>query len=167
MAPKTKEILASITKLVLESSSPGIKNEKDKTIRLKKDQELAQSLQNGSLKKILESWYNQSIFHGIKHHPNYNQMITRKLSNDPKLLEKALTAYSVGNQSYLAKKLSALKIPVHLICGEKDLKYLRIMKDLKQENPNFKLTILNHCGHNIHFEKPILFAEHLTEYLSL
>lgn len=156
-----------IVKLVLESSSPGMENENEKRERLIKDKLLAKRLQKEPLKKFLDFWYEQSLFYGIKNHPKYHAMIKRRLANDPGLLARALNTFSVGNQSYLANKLSLLKIPLLLVCGEKDLRYLEIMQGLQQRNPQYAFYIMPGCGHNTHFEKPILFAEHLIEFLSL
>ena len=156
-----------LSKLVLESSSPGIKNKNEKIARLQEDKKRAQDLQNKPLSKFLNHWYNLSLFEGIKNHPQYAEMIKQRMLNDPHLLAKALRAFSVANQPYLEEKLSALRIPVFLMCGEKDKKYVDIMKSLKQRNPGFKLSVIDKSGHNIHLEKPILFAEHLVEFLSL
>jgi len=156
-----------VVKLILESSSPGIENENEKRERFAKDRQLAKRLENEPLNKFLDFWYDQALFYGIKIHPKYNDMIKRRLVNDPKLLAMALVAFSVANQSYFAEKLSLFKKSLLLVCGEKDSKYLEIMKGLQQRNPHHEFCVMSGCGHNTHFEKPILFAEHLIEFLSL
>ena len=156
-----------VLKLVLESSSPGIKNKKERISRLERDKVFVKRLQDEPLIEILNTWYKQSLFQGIRNHPQYAEMVKKRSKNNPQLMAKALMAFSTGNQPYLAEKISAVGIPVLLLCGEKDSKYLKIMKELKHNNPGYKLNVMDKCGHNTHFEKPILFAEHLLEFLSL
>lgn len=156
-----------VNKLILESASPGIRDEKEKAVRFQKDMDTEKRLREGSFKEFLNSWYDQPFFKLAQGHPKYNEMINRRLKNDPRILAKALIAYSAGKQPYLAEKLSHVKIPVQLICGAKDQKYLDIMKELKEKNPVFRFTVLKNCGHNCHFDDSDQFAEHLVEFLSL
>jgi 2-succinyl-6-hydroxy-2,4-cyclohexadiene-1-carboxylate synthase len=157
----------NVKKIILESSSPGIKDKDQRVSRLQNDISLADQLQNSPLENFLDSWYEQTVFYGIKQHPKYVDLINSKLKNNPKLLAKALTSYSVGRQSYLGEKLSKLKVPLLLICGENDAKYVEIMQSIKHKNKSLNVLIVKECSHNVHFQKPVLFAEHLVEFLSL
>jgi len=156
-----------VAKLVLESSSPGIKNNGERTARLQEDLKLADKIRKSNIHDFIDQWYEQPVFNGIKQHPKYVDLINSKIQNDNRLLAKALSAFSIGRQSFLGNKVARLKIPVLLVCGEKDIKYVEIMKSIKQQNEAFKLSVIKQCGHNVHFEKPNLFAEHLAEFLSL
>ena len=156
-----------VNKLLLESTSPGIESSQDRLKRLQQDENLAERLQNEALKDFLDTWYDQSIFYKIKQHPEYTGMIQRKLLNNPGLLAQALLQYSIGNQPYLGKSIAVLRIPMQLLSGALDSKYCELMDDLDSRCLNSRHIILSDCGHNCHFEKPVLFAEHIAEFLSL
>ncbi len=156
-----------LTHLILESASPGIKTNDKKEIRLKEDKALSQKLKNEPLEEILEKWYSLPLFSGIKNHPKYKALFLNRLKNDPTLLAKAVESFSPGRQVYLMNKMKNLKMSVNLICGENDIKYTDVMKKIKRDNLHFNLKIFRDCGHNVHFEKPDLFAEHLLLVLSL
>jgi 2-succinyl-6-hydroxy-2,4-cyclohexadiene-1-carboxylate synthase len=155
-----------VSTLILESTSPGLQNPEDRKARIKRDQNLANKLEHELLKLFLERWYDLPLFGEIKNHTKYPDLLRRRLKNNPALLAKALEAFSPGRQPGLWDKFPALTMPVNLICGEKDIKYLDMMKTIKKNNPRFSLKIFKSCGHNVHFEKPVLFAEHLLDVLS-
>ncbi len=156
----------SVSTLVLESASPGLQNPQERMARVKTDQIHAERLVHEPLEQFLENWYDLPLFGEIKNHSKYPDLLRRRLKNNPALLAKALEAFSPGRQADLWDKLTALTMPVNLICGEKDTKYLDMMKTIKKNNPRFLLKIFKSCGHNVHFEKPVLFAEHLLDVLS-
>ncbi|KAA3609743.1 MAG: 2-succinyl-6-hydroxy-2,4-cyclohexadiene-1-carboxylate synthase [Calditrichaeota bacterium] len=156
-----------VSKLILESASPGIENIDDRKARLQNDKLLAKKIQEQSFDQFLESWYDLPLFSGIKNHPDFPNLFESRKKNNPTLLAKALDSFSPGRQPYLMEKLAKLKMPVNLICGENDKKYLALMNQIKLKNPHLDLKIFKNCGHNIHFEKSKQFAEHLLQVLSL
>jgi len=156
-----------IDKMILESSSFGIKNKNEREIRLKADKTLSARLKTEDFEDFLDQWYNQSVFGRLKNHPRYQEMFKRRLSNDPLPLSQALEDFSVGRQSFLQHELSELKTSILLICGGKDVKYYQQLTDAAIKNRVYKCIVIDDCGHNTHFEKPNLFAEHLREFLSL
>jgi len=156
-----------ISRLILESTSPGIKNDDQREARLLKDLKIAHELRTESFDIFLDKWYELPFFSGIKIHPKYPSLINRRNKNNPHLLAQSLESFSPGKQAYLMDQLVTLKMRVNLICGEKDQKYLNLMNQIKQQKPPFNLKIFNDCGHNVHFEKSEQFAEHLLRVLSL
>lgn len=157
----------SLSKLIIESSSPGIKKKSERQQRLIDDKRLTDRIKNLPFDQFLSVWYGLPVFKGLKEHAHYKEMIDRRLENDPGLLSRALITFSTGQQSYLQKKLSSLKIPVCLVCGERDTKYLDIFSGIRSNNPHFTLNVMKNCSHNTHFEKPVQFAEDLKQFLSL
>lgn len=156
-----------VTKLMVESSSLGIKNKTERIQRVNDDNRISERLLNIPIIKFLDIWYSLPVFSGLKEHTNYEKMIAQRVKNNPALLSKALIAFSTGRYSHLEKRLSSLKIPVRLVCGEKDTKYVEMYSAIKNNNPNFTLHIVKHCSHNTHFEQTDQFAEDLIQFLSL
>lgn len=158
---------ARITKLILESASPGLKSAKEKKLRRAEDEQRAQQLLNIPLASFLEQWYQLPLFRGLQTHDDYKNFIKQRLENNPTLLARALLAYSVAGQADHLKNLKTFNKPIALFCGEKDPKYTELYSSINKQLPNSRLYIIHGCSHNTHFGSPNLFAVHLTEFLSL
>jgi len=156
-----------ISRVILESTSPGIESEQDRKGRLKSDTILAHRIETEPLKDFVNSWYNLPLFGKIKDHPKFQSLLQRRVENNPAILARSLLAFSQGRQPSLWKNLSAIKQKVLLINGENDTKYARINESMKERNPAFEIKNINECSHNAHFEKTHEFAEHLKQFLSL
>jgi len=154
-----------VKSLILESASPGIEDVAERTDRLKHDLALADQFESHPWPETLNQWYDQVVFSGIKSHPQYRSLYQRRLNNDPQQLAAVLRGISTGLQPPLWKKLSDLKMPVMLLAGEKDPKYLRIVRQMQQQNPEIKAVLVPGTGHNIHFEAPDALRAAFVQFL--
>ncbi len=153
------------SRVVLESASAGLRTEVERSDRRSKDQQLAAKLETDDFRLFLESWYQQSIFANLRSHPNFAQMLEQRLSNSPVKLAKSLRNLSTGKQPSLWEKLSENEIPLLLLAGELDSKFVQINRQIEQLCKFSKLEIITSCSHNIHFENPNLFVEKVTAFL--
>jgi 2-succinyl-6-hydroxy-2,4-cyclohexadiene-1-carboxylate synthase len=162
-------------KAILESASPGLKTESERVVRLESDRKLAQKLEaseTSDLFSFLNTWYSQPLFASLKSHPNFDLILTRRLSNTPLGLAKSLYGLGVGQQPSLWEELGNNQVPLLLLAGELDPKYValnREMLDLSNSHPHQKLAcleIVSNCGHNIHFENSDIFVKKVTGFLS-
>ncbi len=151
-------------KVVLESASAGLQTDTARSDRLVKDQQLATKLVNSDFCTFLENWYQQPIFANLRSHPNFAQMLEQRLNNSSVQLAKSLRNLSTGKQPSLWEKLSENEIPLLLIAGELDLKFVQINQQMQQRCPASKLEIIPNCGHNTHFENPDLFVQKLQDF---
>jgi 2-succinyl-6-hydroxy-2,4-cyclohexadiene-1-carboxylate synthase len=85
-------------KVVLESASPGLKTEKERSHRLQADLQLAQKLENSNIKDFLLNWYEIPLFKSLKNSPNFDKLIETRLANNPLELAKSLRNMGTGNQ---------------------------------------------------------------------
>ena len=88
------------SKILIESSSPGIKIESEKTVRKKNDEKLAYKLETEPFLEFLKKWYSMSLFETI----NKNllpSIINRRLKNVPNELAKSLRMSGTGVQESL------------------------------------------------------------------
>lgn len=139
-------------KVVLESASPGLKTQKDRSHRRKSDFDTAQKLENSNLKEFLLSWYDRPLFQSLKNSPNFPQLIASRLANNPIELAKSLRNMGSGNQPSLWEKLAQNQIPLLLLAGEYDDKFKTINAEIASLCPAARLQIVPKAGHNIHFE---------------
>ncbi|OCR02951.1 2-succinyl-6-hydroxy-2,4-cyclohexadiene-1-carboxylate synthase [Oscillatoriales cyanobacterium USR001] len=139
-------------KVILESSSPGLQNIQQREQRWQADLDLAKQLEKSNFKDFLLNWYNQPIFQSLKNHPDFDKLIERRLSNNPIELAKSLRNLGIGNQPSLWQELENIKIPMLLLVGEYDRKFVAINNDIVKLSANIELAIVPQAGHNIHIE---------------
>ena len=91
----------------------------------------------------------------------------QRLKNNSTGLVNSLRGMGTGQQPSLWSSLSALSVPTLLLTGALDRKYVNINEQMVLQIPNSMLRIIPDTGHNIHLEKPELFAEVVSVFLNL
>ena len=152
-------------KVVLESASPGLKTQQQRNIRIEKDLELAQKLESSDFSLFLSDWYSNPLFNSLKNHPNFSELVAKRLENNPLKLAKSLRNLSTGCQPSLWEKLQDNKIPTLLLVGKCDRKFREINTEMYNLGQYFQLEIVKECGHNIHWENPHGFAKVIKKFL--
>ncbi|EDX86924.1 hydrolase, alpha/beta fold family, putative [Synechococcus sp. PCC 7335] len=160
-----------VEKVVLESTSPGLKTAAERMRRQQQDDLVAQRLLKTSLSNFLDQWYNNSLFTDLKQHPDlYTAMLQRRLSNRPEEAARALCGLSVGRQSPLWEKLASLESPLLFVVGELDLKFVAIGKEIlktcQQNRRQVTLSVFAQCGHNVHLVAPDAYTDAVIRFLS-
>ncbi len=151
--------------IILESTSPGIENVRERIKRQKKDSKNAEELQTGDFGKFLKRWYSQPLFRSLKEHPKFLELYKQRFVNDAFGLAKSLRFMGTGIQPSLWLNLKDIKIPILILAGEKDEKFGKIAFQMEELIPNCRMHIVKECGHNIHFEKPHIFIKYTQEFL--
>ncbi|MBD2178030.1 2-succinyl-6-hydroxy-2,4-cyclohexadiene-1-carboxylate synthase [Pseudanabaena sp. FACHB-1998] len=155
-------------RVVLESASAGLTTAQARSDRLAQDHQLATRLENFTdceFRDFLESWYQQVIFANLRSHPNFPQMLAHRLNNSPRLLAKSLRNFSTGTQPSLWEELAQNQIPLLLIAGELDHKFVQLNQQVAKLCQSAKLEIMPNCGHNTHFENSDLFIQKVLNFL--
>ncbi len=137
--------------LILESASPGLKTEVERSLRRQSDLKLANKLENSNFKEFLDNWYNQRLFQSLRENHKF-EVIEIRLENNPLELAKSLRNMGIGNQPSLWDKLSNHQIYTLLLVGEFDRKFRAINTEMTALSPVLKLKIIPESGHNIHWE---------------
>ncbi|WP_193199289.1 2-succinyl-6-hydroxy-2,4-cyclohexadiene-1-carboxylate synthase [Nostoc sp. MG11] len=156
-------------KVVLESASPGLPTKAERLERIKRDMQIGRKLIR-NINKIdtafLANWYNQSIFGSIKNHPQYDRMIESRLQNHPLELDKSLRFMGTGCQPSLWAKLKENTIPMLLLTGEYDEKFIDINIKMTKVCEFSQLEIIDNAGHNIHFENTLAFVQNVKNFFT-
>jgi 2-succinyl-6-hydroxy-2,4-cyclohexadiene-1-carboxylate synthase len=152
-------------KVVLESASPGLKTVAEQNKRLQSDLRLAERLETEDFRSFLRQWYEQPIFASLREHPDFEKLLDRRSQNDPAALARSLRDLSVGCQPSLWEKLSENQVPLLLLTGELDAKFVNINTEMENLCRSATLEIADRCGHNIHFENANLFVEKIRNFL--
>lgn len=157
--------------VILESASPGLLAEKERLERIKRDEQIARKLAR-SFKKVdflnfLQNWYTQPIFGNIKNHSGFEQMIENRLQNNPVELAKSLRLMGVGVQPSLWEKLNDNQVPILLLVGENDKKFIEINQKMTIISNLCNFKIIQNTAHNIHLENTSVFVENIQYFFKL
>ena len=153
------------TKVILESASPGLKTAAARLARIKHDSELATEIENNCFGDFLNKWYQQPIFSSIKIDPKFNTLLERRLQNNPIEVAKSLRYMSIGCQPCLWQHLVNNQLPLLLLVGEFDQKFIEINQEIANCCPVAYLEIIKNSSHNVHFEEPNLWLKYVSKFL--
>lgn len=152
--------------VILESASPGLSSQLERDRRLVEDLKLAEQLESSNLADFIQQWYGRPLFASFVQHPNYQEAIARRLNNDPHKLAKSLRFMGLGTQPSLWNYLGEIQVPLLLIVGELDPKFVKLNRLMAQNCPQAKLQIVVHTGHNVHCEHYAKFSSLLKHFLA-
>lgn len=157
-----------IRKLVLESASPGLKTAEERKARLAHDEALATRIEREGIERFVEFWENIPLFQSQKNLPeNVQQQVrSERRSQNPLGLANSLKGIGTGRQPSNWEKLSTLSMPVLLITGALDEKFVFISREMKEILRHAEHITVNQVGHAIHVENPMLFATIVKKYIN-
>ncbi|MBD2493758.1 2-succinyl-6-hydroxy-2,4-cyclohexadiene-1-carboxylate synthase [Nostoc sp. FACHB-280] len=157
-------------KVILESASPGLATEQERLGRIKKDEQIARKLSRclsiDEFRGFLLNWYNQPIFGSIKNHPAFDRMLASRLQNQPLELAKSLRIMGTGSQPALWHKLENNTVPLLLLVGHNDEKFININKEMAIKCPVAQLKVISNSAHNVHLENTPEFVQYIQEFLA-
>ena len=149
-----------VNNLILESTSTGIQGKKERETRYQEDLKLCKLISSDFI-NFTQKWESGPLFLNQESR-NRKAFICQKkdrLSHKPQQLIKSLKVFSQGKMEYQGDKFSTLNLPIKLICGAEDEKYLKINKKMLQENNNCSYHIIPFSVHNVHLENVDDFVE--------
>lgn len=149
-----------IQRLVLESASPGLKTEAERTERKERDAKLANRLLQEPFEDFVDFWENLALFDSQKSMSAEQREAVRKerQSQDPKGLANSLFGIGTGSQPSYWDVLAEQLYPVDLVTGALDSKFEKIALEMNNLLPRATHISVDNAGHAIHVEKPEEFA---------
>ncbi|MGV3463929.1 MAG: 2-succinyl-6-hydroxy-2,4-cyclohexadiene-1-carboxylate synthase [Heyndrickxia sp.] len=155
-------------RLILESASPGLVNEKDRVARRKQDKILAEKIMEEGVESFVDYWTNVPLFATQKSLDSSIQKSIRlqRLSNDPVGLANSLLGMGTGSQPSWWSALKDLPMPILLITGALDHKFCNIAEEMKNRMPHAEWVTIPSVGHAIHVESPKKFGTIVREFLA-
>jgi 2-succinyl-6-hydroxy-2,4-cyclohexadiene-1-carboxylate synthase len=151
--------------VVLESSSPGLRDEAERTARRAQDERLAASLVESGLRAFLDRWYRLPLFASLEHHPALAAALRAERTGDAAALAEALVAFSPGHLPHRWDWLAACPVPVLALAGSLDAKYVAIAHEMEKTSPRVTARIVPGAGHNLHRECPEEWLSETTRFL--
>lgn len=153
--------------LILESTSPGLKTETDKNDRIKIDQQRAIEI-TSDYRTFLDGWENMGLFQNQQNLTDGEFLRQRRMrqAQNPEEVADSLRKYGTGVQPSYWDRLSDLHMPVLLIAGARDQKFVSINEEMQKDMNQAALEIVEDAGHNIHLESQAKFDTIITEFLT-
>ncbi|MFS0574516.1 2-succinyl-6-hydroxy-2,4-cyclohexadiene-1-carboxylate synthase [Sporosarcina sp. 179-K 3D1 HS] len=162
------EFPEKVERLILESSSPGLKLEEERELRKAADDQLANRILENGLAAFVDMWENIPLFDSQKALPEEIRHAIReeRLSQSEIGLANSLWGMGTGCQRSYWDELEKLTLPVLLITGEIDKKFVTISREMVRYLPNGIHETISGAGHAIHVEKPDIFATMIEKYVN-
>lgn len=154
-----------VSRLVMESASPGIRQKKERQERAAQDDERARRIRQEGLVAFLEDWYALPLFESFREHSRYEEALARRREGDGERLAEVIRQMSPGRQPDLWPRLPEVGCPTLLGTGAEDPKYPAIVEQMGEAIPEAEVAIAEGCGHNVHFERPTWFVETVSDFL--
>ena len=158
---------SNVKGVILESSTAGIISETERIARARSDYRLAKFIESHPIEDFVQRWVNIDLFESQKRldESKLNHLRQEKLLLNKVGLINSLIGFSTGVMRPLWEELPNIKIPVLLISGKLDKKFISVNQKMKLVFYNATLREIDNCGHNTHLEKPKEFVKILNEFL--
>ncbi len=154
--------------LLLESATPGIKDEQPRIERQQSDYALARKLEQDGVEMFVNYWQNIPLFATQKKLPAEKQAKLRSERQNQKAvgLANSLRMMGTGKMPEVWNQVATLPMQTTLITGELDTKFVNIAKAMQQANKRIHHIIVPSVGHAIHVENLQKFATIVKEAIS-
>ncbi len=154
----------AVSRLVLESASPGIVDERDRHKRRQSDERLASEIETLGIASFVKRWEQNPLF-STQSTDIVVQERSIRLSQRGHGLARSLRGMGTGAQEELWTSLEQLRMPVLLITGGLDEKFTSINKAMDQKIHDSRHVVFANKGHNVHAESPISYNKVLSDFL--
>lgn len=158
-----------VSSLILESASPGLKTEKERLERRNNDQILAKRLMEHGIEQFIEEWESIPLFSSQKRLPakTKEKIRNERMMQNASGLSQSLLQMGTGSQPSWWNRLATLGMPVLLVVGGLDEKFVQINQAMEKAINSSELIIVQEAGHAVHVEQAEKFATIVMEFLYL
>jgi 2-succinyl-6-hydroxy-2,4-cyclohexadiene-1-carboxylate synthase len=147
-----------VSRLILVGASPGLRTATARAERRASDERLADELEHSTIERFAERWASTPTL--ADQPPEVRARVDAdRRRNTPPGLAAALRGLGTGTLPSLWPRLDRLTIPVVLVVGERDEKFIQIARRMVEELPNGRLVVARGAGHAVHWETPDSVAE--------
>jgi 2-succinyl-6-hydroxy-2,4-cyclohexadiene-1-carboxylate synthase len=146
-----------IDRLILIGASPGLADPAERAARRRADEQLAAEFESSTIDELATRWARTPVLAGLP--PSAAALAQAdRLRNTPAGLARALRGLGTGALPSLWDRLSSLAIPVTLLAGERDPKFIAIAGRMQTLIPTAGVTVVPGAGHAAHLENPAAVA---------
>jgi 2-succinyl-6-hydroxy-2,4-cyclohexadiene-1-carboxylate synthase len=141
-----------VERLVLVACNPGIEDPAERTARRAADEALASDLERIPFEDFIERWRTQPLFAADP--PDVAALARAdQRRNRPDALAAVLRGLGAGEMQPQWDRLGELRMPVTVLVGDRDTKFLAIGRRMVEVLPEGELTVAA-GGHGLPLENP-------------
>lgn len=157
-----------VRKLVLESTTPGLKTINEQVERKQQDAALSARILTEGVESFVNYWENIPLFHSQRNLPTNKKEALKKqrLEHSSIGLANSLLGMGTGSQPSWWEAIKGFQFETLIVVGELDEKFITIGKEMSLQTPNAEFCLINGAGHAIHVEEPEKFGTIVSEFLS-
>ena len=157
----------TVASLVLLAGRAGIEDEAARAARKAADDALAARLDEQGIGPFVDEWLAQPLFATLQRLGAGFMANERheRLANDPRELAASLRALGPAAQPPLFAALHHVQMPVLLVAGALDARFVAAAHDLARRLPRAEVREIADAGHAAHLERPAAFVAAVREFL--
>jgi len=144
---------ARLTRLVLVAATAGLADPAERAARRRDDDALADRIEAIGVEAFVREWSAQPLFAGIPRGVAEQANADRR-HNTAAGLAAALRGLGTGVMPSLWDRLPELALPVTIIVGDRDAKFLDIAHRMAAALPAARLVVVPGAGHALPLEAP-------------
>jgi pimeloyl-ACP methyl ester carboxylesterase len=137
----------------LVGASAGLRSGVERVERRASDEEVVARLNGATMEEFAAWWGSQGVFATQSSSVRAFAHADR-LRNDPGALAVALRGLGTGVMEPLWDRLGELALPVTLVAGERDPKYVAIAHEMAARVADSEVVVVPGAGHAAHLEAP-------------
>jgi 2-succinyl-6-hydroxy-2,4-cyclohexadiene-1-carboxylate synthase len=156
---------ARVARLTLVSGHTGLSTETERSERRVADAHWCELLESQGLEAFVTAWEAQPLFATQATLPAALRAAhrTARLAHDAGRLARSLRVIGLAEMPDYAPRLGSLAMPVTVMAGELDPKFLALGRATAQRLPEGRLIVAPNTGHDLLLERPDLVALVLRE----
>ena len=157
----------SVESLVLLAGRAGIEDPAERAARRLADEALAARIESGGVEAFVDEWLAQPLFATLRRlGPQFLAGERRaRLANDAHGLAASLRGLGPAAQPALFDELPKVRVPVLLVAGELDVRFVELAHGLARRLPRAEVCVIPDAGHAAHLERPEAFARVVRDFL--
>lgn len=157
-----------IRSLILESASPGLRDEAERHARRLNDEALADRIERDGVTSFVDYWETLPLWESQKRLPQAvrDSLRAQRLRNSERGLANSLRGMGTGVQPSLWEMLHSFERPALLITGAQDSKFTTIAQEMQAQMPRSTHVTFENAGHTVHLEKSDAYVDTIFEFLS-
>lgn len=159
---------APVRGLLLESASPGLEDPADRASRREQDEARARRLEEVGMERFVEEWLALPLFAGLAACPLEVREAARavRAGQDEARMAAWLRGGGTGAQPSYWDALPRLDIPVRILTGASDTRFVDVAREMVRRLPRASVSIVPGCRHLPHLEAPERWVEWVLEALA-
>lgn len=151
--------------LLAEGGSPGLADFEARMERVELDEDRAADLEARGLPAFVDDWLRLPLFKGLHDAPPHvleraRQIRVRQGQAD---MARWLREGGTGRQPSYWEELEAVRIPVRLLVGSRDRKFVDIGQRMAARLPDVTLSYADGAGHTVHLEAPSAWVQWIQQ----